>query len=188
PMTFIIATAGIDLSVGSMVAMCGVVLGVLYRDAQWPLALAALGAVLTGLGAGAFNGAVSSYLRIPPLVVTLATLALYSGVAMGLSRGAPITGFPEGFLSIAQGDLFSFDAGPAGQVHVPRSLPALFVAVAVGWLLLRRSWVGRFTECIGENETAAEFSAIDVRRLKMALYAASGLVCGIGSLFYTAQY
>lgn len=188
PMTFIIATGGIDLSVGSMVAMCGVVLGVLFRDAQWPIWAAAMAAVVAGAAAGAFNGGVSSYLGIPPLVVTLATLALYSGIAMGLSHGSPIGGFPEAFQKMAQGDIFELPMGEAGPAFVPASLPALVLAVLVGWALMRRSWVGRFTECIGENETAAAFAAIDVRWMKFALYTASGLVCGLASLLFTAQY
>lgn len=188
PMTFIIATGGIDLSVGSMLSMCGIVLGVLYRDAQMPLWVGLVGAVVTGILAGAFNGGISSYLAIPPLVVTLATLALYSGVAMGLSHGSPVTGFPDAFQALAQGDLFQFEAGDAGTVYVPMSLPALAFAVVLGWALMRRSWVGRFTECIGENETAAAFAAIDVRFLKFVLYTASGLVCGIAALFFTSQF
>jgi rhamnose transport system permease protein len=188
PMTFIIATAGIDLSVGSMLGMCGIVLGVLFRDAGWPIYGAALAAVGVGLVAGAFNGFISSYLRIPPLVVTLATLALYRGVAMGLSKGHPISSLPSGFIELFNGDLLEFDTVEYGPVFVPSALLALAAAIVIGWALLRRSWVGRFTECIGENETAARFAAIDVRRMKLALYAASGLVCGIASLFYTALY
>lgn len=177
PMTFIIATAGIDLSVASILAMSGIVLGLLFRDAHLPIWLAACAAVLAGLLAGAFNGGVSSYLRIPPLVVTLATMALFRGAAMGLSKARPIKDFPEGFLWLGQGDVF-----------VPVPLVALLAVAAVGWVLMRRSWVGRFTECIGENETAAEFAAIDVRRLKWALYSACGLVCGLAALFNTALY
>ena len=188
PMTFIIATAGIDLSVGSIVGMCGIVLGLLYRDAGWPIALAAGAAVLTGLAAGMLNGGVSSYLGIPPLVVTLATMTLFRGVAMGLSRARSISYFPEPFLWLSQGDLFEIPAGAAGPVYFPAPLLALLVTVAVGWILLRRSWVGRFTECIGENETAAAFAAVDVRRIKLGLYAACGLVCGAASLFHTALY
>jgi len=188
PMTFIIATAGIDLSVASIVAMSGILLGLLYRDAHFPIAAASIAAVAVGLCAGAFNGGVSSFLGIPPLVVTLATMALFRGVAMGLSKGQPISDFPEGFLWLSQGDALRVPVGNAGLVTIPVPLFALAAAVAVGWVLMRRSWVGRFTECVGENPIAAEFAAIDVRRLKFALYAASGLVCGVAALFNTALY
>lgn len=187
PMTFIITTAGIDLSVASIVAMCGIVLGMLYRDAGAPIWAAALGAVLAGLAAGAFNGGVSSYLGIPPLVVTLATMALFRGIGMGLSQAAPISNFPGGFLALSNGNLFSFTIA-GNEASFPAPLLALPIAVGLGWLFMRRSWIGRFTECIGENETAARFAAIDVRLHKAALYACCGLVCGVASLFHTALY
>ena len=188
PMTFIIATAGIDLSVGSMVAMCGIVLGLLYQDAGWPIWLASLAAVAAGFAAGAFNGGVSSYLRIPPLVVTLATMALFRGIAMGLSKARSFSAFPEGFRWLSQGGAFRLAGDGSDAVYFPAPLIALLVAGAIGWLLMRKSWVGRFTECVGENEIAAEFAAINVRRVKLALYAACGCVCGIAALFNTALY
>jgi len=188
PMTFIIATAGIDLSVGSMVALCGIVAGLLYRDAGWPVAAAACGAVTAGFAAGLFNGGVSSYLRVPPLVVTLATMALFRGIAMGLSKAAPVKDLPSGFQWIGQGDAFRFGLGGAATAYVPFSLFIVLGLVGVGWALLRRTWIGRYTECIGENETAAEFAAIDPRRVKTALYAGCGAVCGLASLFHTALY
>jgi len=188
PMTLIIATGGIDLSVGSILGMCGIVLGLLFRDAGWPIALASLAAVVTGFLAGALNGGVSSYLQIPPLVVTLATMALYSGVALALSQARPIGNFPAPFQWLGQGDFFQLDFGAVGDISFPAPLLALLVVALIGWLIMRRSWVGRYAECVGENEVAAKFAAIDVRRLKWMLYAAAGAVCGIASVFYTSLY
>lgn len=187
PMTFIIATSGIDLSVASILAMCGMVMGLLYSDAGWPIWLAALAALAAGTAAGAFNGGVSSYLGIPPLVVTLATMALFRGVGMGLSQARTVSNFPRGFLWLSQGDALSFDLG-GELIYVPAPLFALAGVAVIGWFLMRRSWVGRFTECIGENEIAAEFAAINTRLLKFGLYTAMGLVCGIAALFNTALY
>ena len=188
PMTFIIATSGIDLSVGSIVAMCGIVLGLLHSDAQWPIWLAALAAVASGVAAGAVNGGVSSYLRIPPLVVTLATMALFRGVAMGLSKARTVSDFPESFLWISQGDAFKVPLVGDEAVFFPVPVIALILVVALGWVLMRKSWIGRYTECIGENSIGASFAAIDVRRMNLALYTACGAVCGIASLFNTALY
>ena len=188
PMTFIIATAGIDLSVGSMVALSGMVLGLVYQELSWPIWLAVLAAVLVGAAAGAFNGGVSSYLRVPPLVVTLATMTLFRGIAMGLSKGDPVRRLPEGFTWLSLGDAFTIPAGEGGPVYFPVPLFPLIATVVLGAILLRRSWIGRFTECIGENEVAARFAAIDVRLIKMGLYAACGTVCGIASIFHTALY
>lgn len=187
PMTFIIATSGIDLSVGSIVALSGIALGLTFRDAHAPIAVAACVSVIVGTLAGAVNGGVISVLRVPPLVVTLATMALFRGVAMGLSKAAPIGGFPKGFTWISQGDLFAI---PIGQppAFVPVPIVALAAVTAAGALLMTRSWVGRFTEHIGENETAAQFAAIDVRRMKFGIYTACGALCGLASLFHTALY
>lgn len=183
PMTFIIATAGIDLSVGAMVALSGIVIGILHVQWGWPLGVVVPLGVLTGLVAGAFNGGVSSYLRIPPLVVTLASMTLFRGLAMGLCQAHAFGGYPESFLWISQGDLFEFSYGDGLTAGFPVPLAVLLVAVLLGHLLMRRSWVGRFTECIGENETAARFAAIEVQGLKFALYAACGLVAGIAACF-----
>jgi len=188
PMTFIITTAGIDLSVGSIVAMCGIVLGLLYSDAHWPIALAAVAAVAAGVAAGAFNGGVSSWLRIPPLVVTLATMALFRGVAMGLSKARTVSNFPESFLWISQGDAFKISLGGDEAAFVPVPVVALIVVVLLGWVLMRKSWIGRFTECTGENPTAAAFAGIDVRRMTFWLYTGCGAVCGVAALFNTALY
>ncbi|MBI5091562.1 MAG: ABC transporter permease [Candidatus Hydrogenedentes bacterium] len=187
PMTFIIATAGIDLSVGSIVGLSGIVLGLLYRDAGWPLVFAGSAAVLTGLAAGAFNGGITSYIKVPPLVVTLATMALYSGMAVGLSKGEPIRNFPESFTWLSLGDAFEIPFG-GSTVAFPVPLFALASVFAVGAVIFRRTWVGRFTECIGENETASQFAAIDVGRMKLLLYTVTGLICGVTSIFYTALY
>ena len=188
PMTLIVATGGIDLSAGSILGMCGVVLGLLFRDAGWPVALASLAAVLTGLLAGALNGGVSSCLKIPPLVVTLATMALYSGVSLVLSQARPIGDFPTQFQWLGQGDLFRVSLGNMGDLSLPVSFLGLVLVWAIGWFVMRRSWVGRYAECIGENEVAARFAAIEAGRLKWALYSVAGGVCGIASVFYTSLY
>jgi len=127
-------------------------------------------------------------LKIPPLVVTLATMALFSGIALALSQARPIGNFPALFQWLGQGDFFQVTLGGKGNVSFPVPLLALLTVSLAGWLIMRRSWVGRYAECIGENEVAARFAAIDVPRLKWALYAITGAVCGIASIFYTSLY
>lgn len=187
PMTFVIATAGIDLSVGSIVGMCGIVLGILYRDYHWPIAGACAAAVLSGTAAGAFNGGISSTLRIPPLVVTLATMTLFRGVAFGLSKADAISSFPEGFTWLGQGTLFTFymNGEPVG---VPAALLGLVGTVLIGGVLMRFSWIGRYALAIGENPVAATFAAVPERWVLFGIYTAVGFVCGVASLFYTALY
>ena len=187
PMTFIIATSGIDLSVGSIVALSGIVLGTAFQDLHAPIAVAACSAILVGTMAGAFNGGVIGFLGVPPLVVTLATMALFRGVAMGLSKGAPKGGFPGGFTWISQGDLLALPLG-GSPAYVPAPIVALIAVAIAGGLIMRRTWIGRFTEHIGENETAARFAAINVDWLKFGIYTACGALCGVASLFHTALY
>ena len=187
PMTFIIATAGIDLSVGSIVGMCGIILGVLYRDYQWPIAAACAAAVLSGTAAGAFNGGISSTLGIPPLVVTLATMTLFRGIAFGLSQADAISNFPAGFNYLGSGTLFSFWLF-GEEAFVPVALVVLLAAMAIGVLLLRRTWMGRYTLAIGENPSAASFAAIPVSWMLFGIYTACGFMAGVASLFYTAVY
>jgi rhamnose transport system permease protein len=187
-MTFVIATGGIDLSVASVLALCGIAMGMLRRDAGWPMPAAAGAALATGLAAGAANGAVISRIGVPPLVVTLATMSLFRGAAMGLSQARAIGDFPEGFLWLGQGSLCKVPGTGANPADLPVPLVILLAVYALAWALMHRSWGGRFTELIGENETAARFAAIDVRRLKFALYASVGLLCGFAALLHTAIY
>ncbi|MGA1237596.1 MAG: ABC transporter permease [Limisphaerales bacterium] len=187
PMTFVIATAGIDLSVGSIVGMCGIVLGILYRDYHWPIAGAAAAAVLSGTAAGALNGGVSSVLRIPPLVVTLATMTLFRGVAFGLSKADAISHFPSAISWLGNGALFIFYFR-GETVVVPATLLGLVLVGIAGVMLLRYSWVGRYSLAVGENAVAASFAAIPVRWLLFGIYTATGFVCGVASLFYTAVF
>jgi rhamnose transport system permease protein len=175
-MTAVIISGGIDLSVGSMVALCGVVLGLTWSRLGYPIAVASTFAVLTGFLAGALNGALVA-LGIAPLVATLATMALYSGLAMALSGGARITGFPESFTRLGQGDLWG----------LPFQL-WLLLGVALAWsFLLHLSRFGRSLYAIGDNRTAAEFAALPVRRREWWLYALNGLLAGLVALSYTAR-
>ena len=188
PMTFIIATSGIDLSVGSIVALCGVILGVLHQDLGIPIWFAALAAVLAGGIAGALNGGVSSYLGVPPLVVTLATMVLFRGIAMALSTARGLSNFPQSFVDLLKGEAFPIPIGNGMEAALPIPLIVLLIAAFLAWLVMRKTRIGRFTEHIGENETAAAFAAIGVRRLKLGLYIACGLICGLAALFFVAQF
>ncbi len=103
PMTLIIISGGIDLSVGSTMALASVALGLLYQ-AQAPVWLACAGALVAGSVAGALNGFFVARVRVHPLLITLATLAAYRGLAEGISRARPVSGFPDGFLELGGGN------------------------------------------------------------------------------------
>ena len=103
PMTFIIITGGIDLSVGSILGLCAVLLGVLWQVVGVPLGVVLLLVLLVGVLAGLFNALLIVRVGVPPLIMTLATLALYRGLAQGVSQARSVTGYPEWFFFFGQG-------------------------------------------------------------------------------------
>jgi len=177
PMTLIIITAGIDLSVGSALALCAVVLGLTYEQGLAPGFGAGL-AVLAGVAAGALNGWFVAYLRVHPLIVTLATLAAFRGIAEGISLARPISGFPESFTFIGRGLWLGFP------------IPGfLFVVLAVAAaVVLRKTPLGRSVYAIGHNETAARFSGIPVAGIQMLLYTLAGVCAGLASVILVARH
>ena len=175
--TLIILTAGIDLSVGATTALCAVILG-LSVEAGIPVWLGVLLALLTGCAGGALNGTLVAWLRVHPLIVTLATLAAYRGVALALTRGRTIQAFPPGFARVA-GDTW---------LGVPFPM-WLFVAAALATaLFLARTPYGRFLYAMGHNETAARYSAVPVRQIKLALYTLTGLTAGVSAVLLASRY
>lgn len=178
PMTFIICTAGIDISVGSMLILSAIVMGTAWRDLGLGIWSAVGLAVLTGTLAGGVNGWLGSYLGIAPLVVTLATRALYRGLSLGISSANPVRKFPSDFLYISECSIG----------YVPYTFILLIVVIVIGHIIFKKSWIGRYSIAIGANETAAEFSAVPTRMLKMALYTFSGVMCGIAAPIYVARF
>jgi rhamnose transport system permease protein len=175
PMTLIIIAGGIDLSVGSAMALSSVVFGLAFA-AHWGVVGAAAAAIACGAAAGALNGAFVAWVRVHPLLVTLATLAAFRGAAEGLSLGESFSGFPAAFTAL--------DDNAAGA---PLSA-ACFLLIALGsGLLLARSPSGLAIHAIGHNETAARFSGLAVARVKFALYAAAGAASGVCAVLYAAR-
>ena len=106
PMTFVIITGGIDLSVGAIVGLCAVMLGYSWKTFGFPLPLAIVFALVVGGLAGFVNGFVITRVKVPPLIMTIATLALYRGLAEGISQAHSVRGYPEWFYVLGQGDVF----------------------------------------------------------------------------------
>ncbi len=175
-MTLIIITGGIDLSVGSNLALVSVAVGFSYA-AGLPLPLAILFGLVVGVGAGLFNGLFITLLDLHPLVVTLGTFALFQGLAYGLSKAEAVSDFPDWFAYFGQAYF-----GP-----VPGQLFIFIVAVVVVWLILSRTRFGRYVYAIGNNEEAAHFSGVPVRKVKLALYSGIGLLVGMAAVIYTSR-
>ena len=177
PMTLIIVTGGIDLSVGSIMGLCAIMLGVLWKNLGLPLELAILLTLVIGTAAGMVNGLVITRIGVPPLIATLATLALYRGLAEGISQARSVRGYPDWFFILGQGEV-------AG---VPTQLWLLLAAILVFAVLLARTTFGRTLYAIGNNETAARFSGLAVDRTKLTIYGLSGLMAGLAAWIFVSR-
>jgi rhamnose transport system permease protein len=177
PMTFIIITGGIDLSVGSIMGLTAILLGVLWQNVGLPLPAAIVLAVAAAALCGFGNGLGITRLKVPPLIMTLATLALYRGLAEGISQARSVRGYPEWFFVLGQGQVFG----------VPTQLWLVVIAVIVFWVVLERTTFGRSLYAIGHNETAARYSAIRVDRIKLITYTLSGLMSGIAGVIFVSR-
>jgi rhamnose transport system permease protein len=175
PLTLIIITGGIDLSVGSAMALSSVVFG-LACAAHWGVWGAAAAAIAGGAAAGALNGVFVAWVRVHPLLVTLATLAALRGAAEGLSLGESFSGFPASFTAL--------NDNAAGA---PLSAACFLLIALVAGILLARTPYGLAIHAIGHNETAARFSGLAVERLKFALYTAAGAASGLCAVLYAAR-
>lgn len=176
PMLLIIIIGGIDLSVGSMIALSAVTLGLLFERGLSPF-LASLVAILVGTCLGFANGWFVGKLRVHPLIVTLATMAAFRGIAEGLSLARPISGYPNSFQLISQGKVLG----------VPYPAILFFLIAMSAWFLLAKTKFGRWVVAIGTQENVALFSGIPVAKVKLALFTFCGTVCGLVAVLTVAR-
>ncbi len=162
-MTAIILTGGIDLSVGSMVALTGMVQAILWQDWGWPIEAAAGGALLAGALAGGLNGLLV-VAGLSPLVATLATMALYRGLAITVAGGDRIAGFPQSFLDMGR------------LLGVPSQFWLAGLVFLGMVLLVHHTRFGRWCYAVGDNRQAARFAAVPVNKVDGVLYTINGLV------------
>jgi rhamnose transport system permease protein len=177
PMTFVIVTGGIDVSVGAIVGLCAIVLGYSWKNLGFPLPLAIVFTLVVGAAAGLANGLVITRIKVPPIITTIATLTLFRGLAEGISQAHSVRGYPDWFYFLGQGDVFG----------VPTQLLVLFLAIIVFGVALDRTTFGRTLYAIGSNETAARFSALPVERVKLAAYTLSGLMASLSALVLVSR-
>jgi ribose/xylose/arabinose/galactoside ABC-type transport system permease subunit len=177
-MTPIILTGGIDLSLGSLLGLCAILFGKLWRDAGLPLPLAGVATLAIGALAGAFNATLITRLRLPPLIVTLGTYSLFRGLAEAITHGVDtFTNFPASFLALGQGR----------WLGLPAQAPA-FLAVIVGiWILVHATAHGRAIRAIGFSAEGARFAGIPVSRYTTLVYSLAGIVTALAAILYTAR-
>lgn len=177
-LTPVILTAGIDLSVGSLLGLCAVVFGQLWRDVGLPIPAAIAGTLLAGAIGGGVNAALITRLSLPPLIVTLGTYSLFRGLAEAMTHGVvTYTGFPASFLFLGQERWLGLPV----QAWV-------FVAVAIVFMLLvHRMTFGRSWRTIGFSPEGARYAGVPVGRRVALVYVLAGIVSAVAAVIYTAR-
>jgi len=174
-LTFVIISGGIDLSVGSVLALSGLVVADLLVAGHSPL-MAGLAGILVGVVCGLANGAITTLGRIPPFITTLGTMMIARSAAKVYSSSKPISGLPESFRALS--------GNVAGVPVFVLVVAALFV---LAHLVLTRTKLGRYSYAIGGNEQAAWLSGVRVGRYKVAIYTLSGAMAGVAAVLMTAR-
>ena len=176
--TAVIITRGIDLSVGSVLALGAAVAGWTFAEAGLPMAVAVVAGLGTGALAGLVNGLLITFGRLPPFVATLAMLSVARGLALVVTDGRPISGYPDWFRWIATYDVLGV---------IPVSVLLVAFLYGLGWLYLRYRPGGRALYAIGGNEEVARLSGINVRAAKIKVYTVTGALAALGGLLLAAR-
>lgn len=179
-MTYVILCAGIDLSVGSMLALAGAICASLITggmDAGTACALT----LLAGAAMGLFNGLIITQGKAAPFIATLATMTIYRGLTLAFTEGRPISGMSN------HSDLFDL----IGNGYLLRTIPIpvvlMFVVFGIAWFILNRTAFGRHTYAVGGNEEASRISGVRVDRIKVLVYTLSGLMAALAGIVLTSR-
>jgi ribose/xylose/arabinose/galactoside ABC-type transport system permease subunit len=175
-MTFVILTGGIDLSIGSVVALAGVAAAMLTL-ATGSAALGFAAAVAVAVFCGAFNGFFTAYLKVPPFIVTLAVLTVARGLAFIWAEGRSVGNLPETFGRL----------GKYSVAGVPASVLIMLACFAAGWFALAHTRFGRYVYAVGGNEEASFLAGINTRAVVFWVYALNGLLVGIASVVLASR-
>lgn len=174
-MVFVLASGGIDLSIGSTLAFTGIIAALLF-NAGIPVILALLAALALGAGIGLLNGIIISYYKLQPFIVTLAMLSIIRGLALVFSGGNPIIGMPASFLAFFSGKNLLTNA--------------VFIAVGIAIIatvILGKTRFGGYIKALGGSEEAAYLCGVNTSRVKILAYGISGLCGALGSFLFMAQ-
>jgi ribose/xylose/arabinose/galactoside ABC-type transport system permease subunit len=175
-MTYVITSGGIDLSVGSIVALTGIIVAGALRGEASPLVALVIG-VGVGTLCGVANGLLITRANLPPFIATLGTMGIFRGLALIISDGRPIYGLSQSFISTF--------AGNVGPIPIPVII-ALVTAIIFGFILVRTK-IGEYTVAIGGNEETARLSGINVKLYKLIVYAICGGLSGLAGVVLTAR-
>jgi ribose transport system permease protein len=175
-MTFVILTGGIDLSVGSVLAFCGVISADIVFS-KYPLSISLIAGIFLGSILGFFNGFIITKLKIPPFITTLAMMTIARGLVKLYTKALPISPLPENFKFIGSGYL-----GP-----IPFPVIIMIIILIVAYLILTKTQIGRYIYAVGGNEEAARLSGINVDRVKIFVYVVSGFLSALSGIILAAR-
>ncbi|WP_305798061.1 ABC transporter permease [Parageobacillus sp. VR-IP] len=173
---YVIISGGIDLSVGSILALSGVISAQLLVSG-WPTALAIVAGILAGALLGFINGLVITKGNLPPFIVTLGMMGVARGLSLVLTDGLPVSGLPETFTKLGNETIF----------YIPIPVIFLIVVAIISSFILSRTIFGRYVYSIGSNEEAAQLSGINVNFHKLMIYVVCGLLSGLAGVLLTAR-
>jgi len=178
PMAFVMILGDIDISVASTMTLSSVIASVSYK-AGLPMGYAIIVALIVGTLCGFLNGYLISRWHLTAMIVTLATMSLYRGIAYIILGDQAVSSFPQWFSYLAQGYL--------GSTHIPFSLIVFAVFAIIFGLILHKTAFGRYVYAIGNNAEASRFSGVDVNNIKLAVFTITGLMSAIAGLFLTSR-
>jgi len=175
-MTIVIVAGGIDLSVGSILGLSGLV-GTMALEAGYPIIVGVLVGIAVGTACGFLNGLMITRLRINAFIVTLGTLGIFRGVALIISNGLPVHRIPSGFAFLGEGNL----------LRVPFVVWLLVICAVVTHFVLENTRLGRYAFAIGSNQTAAIYAGIPVAFHTVAVYAIGGALTGLAGMIEASR-
>ncbi|WP_408011234.1 ABC transporter permease [Pseudalkalibacillus sp. A8] len=175
-MLMVILFGGIDLSVGSVLAVVATIVGMLVNSGLNP-ALAAVMGIMIGALCGAFNGIFITRFNIPDIITTLATMFIFRGVAVAISGGEWVTNFPQSFNYFGQGSILG----------IPVPVAFLIIAAVTFWYILSQTQFGRRIYAIGGNPEAAKLAGMSTKKTKFLVYVYSGILTSIAAITFAAN-
>jgi inositol transport system permease protein len=175
--TYVLLTGGVDLSLGSVLALAGVVAALFAQQSQLPVLLPVLMGLLAGTGCGLINGAVITKGRVAPFITTLGMMTAARGLALVFSEGKPVSKLTPAFLHIAGGDC----------LWIPLPILVFTLVSVISWVLLQNTRPGRYIYAVGGNENAARAAGINVHVIKIFAYTICGALAGLAGVIQASR-
>jgi ribose transport system permease protein len=174
--TYVLITGGIDLAIGSNIALSAMVAGLVMR-ANLPTPIAIIAGLITGIIAGAFSGSLVAFGKIPPFIATLGTMTIARGLALTLTQAIPISNLPKNFTVWGTGN----------TLGIPNPVIVMVLLVIIFGFILAKTKLGRHIYATGSNFEAARLSGVDTKKVLMAVYIFSGLLAAFAGLIMAAR-